>query len=504
MFKKAWIIIALLASLCLCACDTVGTDETTGVVQTTPNITAAPETTVPAVMPTAPTETLYPATSVVQAEHILITETVPEYDINASESIVMESDIKNSYFSASYIHLFAPAASARIPFDGSTFWICDDPQQEMKQGNHYKNYIPENDQLKQLQKNYFSKSYTLLGTTVQLELEYSLVEDEVLINYVPAMIESPYAAVDDTSRGIHECLVRFQLPLADGQYACYYAKVDLETGKLTDFLDGFDKVLFSKSTKYQYWCDNDNLIVTDLYDEDSLLYCYNVSDKTLRAYAPEYGQYEVRLHSWKELPDGLLCRFDYYDPDSNQESQKVLESRLWKINRADGSMTPISDGTQFDRLVSYGNGYVLYQDSSKMYYVYNTTSNEYTALPDMKSVFRSLKSTFIYRNEQDAYCIYDAADSESVVLDIPEDFEKKYMHMDSYDGRKITNAYLDENGIYQILIFDADTNTLIELRRSNRAGIGEKSLQWIEDNSKIIVTLVGPSDRQNFIIYDFS
>ena len=503
MFKKTWIIIALIASLCLCACDTVGSEATTDAITTTPNITAAPETTAPATMSTTPTETLYSATSVVQAGHILITETVPEYDINTSKSIVMEPDAKNSYFNASYIHLSAPAATARTPFDGNAFWICDNTQ-EMNQDNHYKNYITENSQLKQLQRNYFSKSYTLLGTTVQLALEYSLVEDEVLINYVPAMRELPYAAVCDTSRGIHECLVRFQLPLSDGQYACYYATVDLETGTLTDFLYGFDQVLFSHDTKYQYWCDNDNLIVTDLYDQDSLLYCYNVADKTLTEYAPESDHYEIRLHSWKEMPDGLLCRFDYYDRDNSQESQKVLETRLWKISRTDGSMTPLPDGTQFDRFVSYGSGYALYQDSNKVYYVYNTTRNEYAALPDMKSVYQALTSTFIYRNDQDAYCVYDVADSESIVLDIPESFETCPKYTDSYDGRKIACSYLDKNGIFQLLVFNANTNTLVELQRSSLAGMEEKTLNWTENNRKIIIALDGPSARQDFIVYDFS
>ena len=72
--KKIWILIALVAALCLCACDTVGTDEATGVITTAPNITVASETTVPAetTLPpetTTSTELLYPATSVVQAEH---------------------------------------------------------------------------------------------------------------------------------------------------------------------------------------------------------------------------------------------------------------------------------------------------------------------------------------------------------------------------------------------------------------------------------------------------
>lgn len=474
MFKKAGIVLVFIALLCLSACNTL--------------------------VPNEPAGDLYPAASVVQAEHISIAETVPEYKIHASKSMIMESEAKNKHFNASYVHLFTPSASARPPFDGSAFWICDDPQ-EMNQGNHYTNYILENGQLKQLQKHSFSKSYTLLGTTVQLELEYSLIEDQVLINYVPAARNLPYAEVYDTSRGIHECLVRFQLPLTDGQYACYYAKIDLETGTLTDFLSEFDQALFSHDTKCQYWCNNYNLIITNLYDPESSLYCYDISNKALKEYAPKHEQYEVRLHSWKEISDGLLCRFDYYSQDNSQEA---LESRLWKISRTDGSMTPIADGTQFDRLVSYGCSYALYQDSNKMFYVYLPTSNEYTALPDMKSLHQGLMSTFIYLNDQGEYCLYDATDNESVVLDIPEAFEKNRKYIDSYDGKKIASSYLDENGIYQLLVFDTDTNTFIELQRSSLTGLKEKALNWTEDNSKIIVTLDGPSDRQNFIIYDFS
>lgn len=477
MFKKLWIILALIPSLCLCACDTVNPDE--------------------------PAETPHSTVSVVQAEHIRITETVPQYDINASTSIVLESDAKTSHFNATYVHLFAPAATAILPFDGDAFWICDDAQ-EILQGNHYTNYIPEGSQLDQLQKHSFSHSYTLLGTTVQLELEYSLVEDKVLINYVPAKRELPYAEVYDTNRGLHECLARFELPLENGQYACYYAKVDLETGVLTDFLSGFDTALFSEGTQYQYWCDNDNIIVTNPSDSERSLYCYNVADKTLTQYAPESDHYEIRLHSWKEMPDGLLCRFDYYGRDNSQESSKVLETRLWKISRTDGTMTPLPDGTQFDGFVSYGNGYALYQDSNKAYYVYNTTRNEYAALPDMKSVYQSLASTFIYRNDQGAYCVYDAADSESVVFDVPERFKTGPRYTDSYDGRKIACSYLDANGIYQLLVFDTNTNTLIELQRSSLAGIEEKTLKWTENDGKIIITLDGTSARQDFIVYDFS
>jgi hypothetical protein len=63
---------------------------------------------------------------------------------------------------------------------------------------------------------------------------------------------------------------------------------------------------------------------------------------------------------------------------------------------------------------------------------------------------------------------------------------------------------LDANGIYQLLVFDTNTNTLIELQRSSLAGIEEKTLKWTENDGKIIITLDGTSARQDFIVYDFS
>lgn len=109
----------------------------------------------------------------------------------------------------------------------------------------------------------------------------------------------------------------------------------------------------------------------------------------------------------------------------------------------------------------------------------------------------------LYTTEKTSvYCIYDAVDNEVVTLTLPDGWSFSSARLqESPDGRKFFVYNRDENDIFQLLVFDADTNTLIEMQRTNLNGLKDDiSLLWSEENEIVI----GQEGRQDFCIYDFS
>ena len=504
MSKRAWIVLVCILVISLSACHSAGPGET---FSTTPPVTSPPpETTAPPVTTTplettAPTQPLYPAAPVIQASCELVTDIAPEYDFRAETNIVLESETANPWFKTSYIRLFTDHAAGRWPLDDNVFWICEDLW-EGNSDSHYKNYVVKNGHLEALPQYSLTRTYTLYGVSVILNVEYSLYGDQVLINYTPIRRTNSYGSIVDTGRGVHECLARFYVELADGTYTTYYAKIDLETGVLTELHPGLDPAVLA-GTDFVYWCDNGNLILDKFTtSSDSVLCCYNVTNQMLTEYGLERKQVKVEWRSSEITPKGLLYQIRY----QNKDTDLVL------INRTDGSLSPRRDEPSFETTITTNSRHFrVYQDNNKIRYVYSLATGECASFPNA-TTFGAMDHFVFYKDASGTEFIYDVAENEAAAIPFPEDFlqnRNRVLIQESYDGNMIAWYYIDKNKTCQILVFDAATNTFIRLQRTGLQGLTENNVQWSSDSNKLIVTMTYPTlsksnTQRNFCIYDFT
>ncbi len=429
---------------------------------------------------------------VVQAARVEVSEVVPAVDPNADKAYERSVDRQNHPFRTTYIYTHLDTATARTAYDGEIFWVPEGPL-EYNSGNHYTNYTLKDGALNPLPKKYFSREYSLFGQSLKLELEYSVLNGKVLINYEPSECAG---YVVDTGRGVHECLVRFSLDAREGKYIQYYAAIDLETGVLTDYFSQFDPDVFAEEYQVLGWCDNNDLILCAADGELSVL---DVSGQEKLTCIPKSDGQEVLLRNWVAVEDGIVYCVSYYEP-TLKASRKLQESTLWKISTEDGSVTRLWEDKTFYNIVLFSQSYILYQDEAGMYFVCDPATMECRALPDLTSYYKGMDSLFIYKDSAGEFYVYDIADGESVAVRLPDGWEwNRDQLAESPDGRKFATYHQDANGVFQLLVFDADTNSLTALHRSAEDGGPERQVFLWSENNGIVVS---SGDRRSFCVYD--
>ena len=146
------LLFAVLLSVCFCGCDYAAEGVETAPFDTTVSQTL-PATSLPVetTLPGNAAEPAYPPVPVEEVRHIVLRDTVPEYDTKAENSFVLTAVAEqNAYYTASYLHMYPNAATAFIPIRGGMIWVCPDPV-EYKSGSRYEVFVPENGTLRQLQ-----------------------------------------------------------------------------------------------------------------------------------------------------------------------------------------------------------------------------------------------------------------------------------------------------------------------------------------------------------------
>jgi len=402
MVKKRWISVCLVVLL-ICGCDIVSENSASSNVPTL-ETTAPTAVTVPAAVSSEPTLDVPPPSTtqpqpqlpVVEGQLVEITQSIPSCDTATTQSMVVCEP--NDYgFVAYYAHLPSKAAASQYPYQNGLFWVLEPDELENSPGwNHYDLYTPNSGMLEKVKECSFKQSYTVLEETVILELDYAQIMDQAVVTYVPEnSAESGTAMVVDLSRGTAEALVMFNL-----KAGVYYAAVNLETGVMTDFLEGVGVIpggLGFYPRLQCAWLEDNSLILTD-----GLQWLYvDAVNKEIREYMPD---------------------------------ESATDPLEFAVN---------SDGTVF---------------------------------------------------------VTDAADGETVVVKLPEDWiGRAWLWTQSEDMRKAICVDRVENGAYQMLIFDADSNTLYSVQRTNAAWTEYEVPKWLPGNALYIAS----EDRKDICVFDF-
>ena len=316
--KRERIVVLLIVALLLCGCDITSAAETTEperlsvpttVFQneetsptgiTSPTETTAPiETTEP--QQTAPTQ---PKPQEVEGHIIEIAESVPYYNINSSGCMIVKES-QHQDLIVRYAHFNSRLASGGTTYENNVFRVLETGSDgENRSGNRYDLYELRDGSLTKLEEQVFHQEYELFGESFTLELEYATVGAQVMVTYEPeTYYDKARACIVNLDKGVHEALARFNF-----RTGVYYAKVDLETGALTHFLE--DLGISNYGLPYpqhtvEKWLDDDSLILRNAGKWSHV----DATKQQILEYKPEAGPKRLTI----KVKDGMLTVQDHQD-----------------------------------------------------------------------------------------------------------------------------------------------------------------------------------------------
>lgn len=443
-----FLILSLFAAL-------LGCDNTIG-EETIPPATSPAETTAPSTLPTQttlPPETTTPPETTVPPETIdttavgdgvpqnclLVTDNAPRMDIGASADIIAESVLESEGLLTAHYLYFPRSISKEKRITDNIFWFCTDDL-EMMSGNHYQCYALEDGQLKKLQNVIFSNTLTVGDEKIPLEFHYCVYNGRVLPTYEAALADMDWhrrAKVVETSRGINQCLVQYVVAEDTEEWTLKCIGLDLLDLETGKLLNSIHNSETIAGAGIMGWKDSDNLIIYS--NEDASYHLFNIHSGTLSAY-----------DSYSKIPEGSLTytfserEEDALDPFSGEKLHTVVYKDLLVTDPNTGRIVRI------DAPPEWANGF----------------SKTYTNAGGEKFIWDSGLSD-----------IYP-----------------------SPDGRKLLMYNRSTEGQYQLLIYDGDSDRLIQIQRENPNGITDYLIYWTSNDSLAIIS----QDYQNVCIYNFT
>ena len=429
MHKFISSLLLLSVMLCLCSCidQSYGKENAPSHSDTTQSTQDTNETT------NVNTEASLPNTQTTYTEFISTSDIIPLYDTDSSEMLVITSEHQNSeVYLSNYYHL--KHAKFRR---NNVFTVCTD-EIEMNQGNHYAAYIIKDGEIVPIESSKVSKSYDLFGTTYHIEFEYAVCEGQTIFTYCPVSENFTDPGPFREYPGDYCCLLQL-CELTDDNNLLYHQMIlNLETGDLTDLLDGIDPKeqteIIDKQANNIAFLDEDRFVIKQV--SGSVYYV----DTKKEVVCNLDELLDTTVQHCSIVGESIICwnkNGDFWKVDTSDLASKLLLTGLRSFS---------ASGIWNDK----GSKYVIYM-TNKEYHVYNTET------------------------EQDQ------------IIAIPSnwDIQLAALHF-SPDGTKVYYAVQDENAQYQILIFDFERMKFTELVRTNENSVEDCMISWTPD-SKIII-----------------
>lgn len=430
---------------------------------------------------------------------VTVTDEAPEHDKDQNHYAVLRGQ-DNEYFQSTFVHPAGYAAiDDRRAFDGTYFYICTEDSPRMR-GNHHDAYVLYDAWMEKLETHHFRNVYTLYGREAILEFDYVLIGEKVIITWYPhegQYIEynESYGLVADTSRGMHELLIRFALVPGEN-YICYYASLDLETGKLNYFLSQFD-VQDYQGNDYRLldWKRDGDLLVSGGYPNQ--LYYFDIQRANFQQLLPEvtvpvyylwsdnngiYVAAEERAwaggSSTRKIPFIQTCSFFRIDPEAGTETL-LLKS----VNCAYTRELPVT---------------VYYKDNE--YHFFDLRTGEDVLLPNASGILDMSENAVIYVDRENREFIYDIRAGETVEILWPKGHEDG-MREFSPDGSRIL-SFCKKDGSYQLAIYNCQTQTVLEIQRTNAYSENDFHLGWTSGDSLIVYVECSENTLWDIVVYE--
>ena len=512
--KKLCLFLCVLLTLALFGCEKAPAEQT--VPTTVPLTTLPPVTSIP----TEPAETRpqkpiidlpaiqeTPSYPVISGHTLFAQETVASINPSSQEKSVISTLIScqdSGAILAQYVHLHTGAAFESNPYQDGIFRIP--AREEQMSRNVYDGYILENNQIVPLKAETFSETFTLYGCEIPVKLDFCVMDGQlVIVNNHPLDAGSDGHAgrltVLDTSGGIHRCIVELT---AYVERFCnsvsYFATLDLETGSLLGLLSGFERDVIDSGRVPKYLCQTENgdIFFWEMEDNVFSLYQYQNASKTvLRLGLPEETA-DMILEDHQLIGDQLLLKLSYTDSG-------IRKNGIWSVDAKSGEARKwMPSATLLDAVLT-GSPIAFWKTANGKYLAQNLISEETVIIANVAQTFKlSGARCLAYTDREGTVHVYDPADGEDLIIDLPENWSSDAVWQASPNSRRLMCSWQDGNGVIQILLIDLDSNVYICWNRDNPnvpERIYEEKVPGWDGNDRIVIADLL---HREFFVYDLS
>lgn len=411
---------------------------------------------------TVPLETTQTVQSTVSTQNtqpleeswLTLTDTVPEYDTQSGNSFqVPGMSDEASPPEAGYFHI---GSYGHYENSNDLFRICTDGQ-EMNQGSHFSVYQMVDNQMKELPRYYFLEDFEVLGNSFRVEFEYVRYGDGLIITYIPANTWE-YRLLD-LELGESKCLISFDCGLDNGDRMDYPMLLDVKNGVLMDILGESDADTWPTAQHADPGSSNVYGIKDAVFLQNQCLLMRMNGGAHYYFDAPTGKVYNLNELSGRQVADcavadgGIICWNEIDD--------------YWRIDLNTLEATEVLMDVAY---VEYVCG------------IWNGAGASFT----------------LYRDQDWQLHVFDFLTGEDCILQEPAGWTVEgYQCHPSPDGRKFFMLNANDQGTYQLLIFDCDRKQFILLNRNNPNPVKEGLCSWTRDNAIVITS----DTYQDFYVY---
>lgn len=416
-------------------------------------------------------------------------EKVPEYGENtaASEDFMsVEQERANIGGVIEGIYVHAPEESyAR----NGVFSICTDGPM-MNSGNHFDAYKEENGELVKLEERTFCQDYTVLGTDIHVEFQWAEHNGYAVITYIDS--DAPFR-MQNMSGGINAALIQLAI---EGHWM-YPVLIDLETGSLTDVLNGTGAEDLDGIKQTAISEDFSKMLIAS---SENVLYYGDLTNRKLYSVEELSGE---RADACSLIGNTLAC---WVQEGASIEEVKAGTYRAWAIDLATlerrelFSSLPATAGTSIDVWSINYSMVSINEDGEEIYGNPDLEPMSNVGLHfldgfDGRSHWGNMYAGSSFAVEVDEnrnVYVIDLVSGEKARIEgylWPEVDYPDIECIASSDGKKLLiDTRTSYNAYDAIGVLDFEKKTYFEFSRENPNDVHEGSAYWFDNNSIIIVT----------------
>ena len=371
--------------------------------------------------------------------------TIPVYNFSDDINRIIKDDAKHT----PPIRVQSIHTAATAYYEGTgIFKICTD-KQEMNQGSHYSAYSIDSGAFILYENKQFADEFTVFNNKFYVNFEYTICNGRIVITHIP-IEENETWRIDNMVVVDNNVLITFHCLLHDGNNLFYPMLLNVETHELTDILQNNNVDIMcaslSKPIQHARLIDPKKLIVKRV--DGQFIYI----DATNGIVCNLESICQNEIEDCAIVHDKIVC----WDSNGN----------LGWINIDDSDFHPILSNSQ----LIFASGIWCHNGCS--FIVYNTDDSRIH--------------------------LYDLQSNEDIILDPIEGWKLDGDRMfPGPDGRKFFIEKTDQTGTIQILVFNCDTKTWLEIKRDNPNDVSESLVMWASDNEIVVSSL----SQQDFYIY---
>ena len=369
--------------------------------------------------------------------------------------------------------------------------ICTD-EIELNQGSHYDAYYEENGEFIQLEEQSFCGDYTVLGKDFHLEFDWVVYNGQVTLTYIG---ENENYRIPTNPGDKDAMLVElwYSLLSENGEYetTVYPVLLDLETGELTDVLEGIGAGKLKNLCNQAISEDGNRMLLAQF---DGSLYYADLADKALYSVEEISGE---KADACSLIKDTLSCfvlengKYRAWAIDLNTMERTELFSEM--PNLVGENYTSVGQGAAGGTALEENHAGIVYLSG------FDTTVHRGTMFTGSHFALET--------DEAGNVAVIDLATGEKIPVEgftWPADRYTDVLWESSPDGKRLLLSGGEIGSKYEYIgVLDFEKLQYLEFSRKNRNEVYEGKPYWFDKDTVIIQATSKDSYYiQDYYVYD--